>query len=79
MLVFISANASRILESTEVNWDHCVKSVRIRNFSGPYFPAFRLNLSIFSLNAVKYGPENLQIWTLFKQWIWVINGLKVKE
>ena len=22
---------------------HCVKSVRIRSFSGPYFPAFRLN------------------------------------
>ena len=22
---------------------HCVKSVRIRNYSGPYFPAFGLN------------------------------------
>ena len=22
---------------------HCVKSVRIRSFSGPYFPAFELN------------------------------------
>ena len=22
---------------------HCVKSVRIRSFSGPYFPAFGLN------------------------------------
>ena len=29
---------------------HCVKSVQIRNFFGPYFPIFRLN-------AGKYGPE----------------------
>ena len=32
---------------------HCVKSVRIWSFSGPYFPAFR--------------PEKLQIRTLFRQ------------
>ena len=29
---------------------HCVKSVKIRSFSGPYFP-------VFSLNTGKYGPE----------------------
>ena len=29
---------------------HCVKSVPIRSYSGPYFPAFRLN-------AGKYQPE----------------------
>ena len=29
---------------------HCVKSVQIRRFSGPYFP-------VFSLNTRKYGPE----------------------
>ena len=29
---------------------HCVKSVQIRIFSGPYFPAF-------GLNRGKYGPE----------------------
>ena len=23
--------------------DHCVKNVRIRSYSGPYFPAFGLN------------------------------------
>ena len=43
---------------------HCVKSVRIRRFSGPYFPAFGLNMgiyseiSVFSPNSGKYGPEN---------------------
>ena len=39
---------------------HCVNSVRIRTYSGPYFPAFGLNtpyLSIFSPNAGKYGPD----------------------
>ena len=38
-----------------------MKSVQIRSFSGPYFPAFRLNteryLSLFSPSARKYGPE----------------------
>ena len=32
---------------------HCVKSIRVRSYSGPYFPAFGLNteLSVFSPNA----------------------------
>ena len=49
---------------------HCVKSVRIRSFSGPYFPAFGLNtpyLSVFSPNTGKYRPEKLRIRTLFTQ------------
>ena len=65
-----------------LNANHCIKSVHIRSFSGPHFPAFELNteiygvslsirdmeyLSVFSLNAGKYGPEKLQIRTLFKQ------------
>ena len=29
--------------TSEYHQDHCVKSVRIRSFSGPYFPAFGLN------------------------------------
>ena len=39
---------------------HCAKSVRIRKFSGPYFPALGLNteyLSVFIPNAGKYGPN----------------------
>ena len=38
---------------------HCVKSVRIRSYSGLHFPALRLKygyLSIFSPNVEKYGP-----------------------
>ena len=29
---------------------HCVKSVRIRRFSGPYFPVFGLNTEIYGVN-----------------------------
>ena len=32
---------------------HCVKSVRILSYSGPYFPAFGLNTE---LNNSEYGP-----------------------
>ena len=46
---------------------HYVKSVRIRSFSGPYFPAFGLNFPVFSPNAGKYGPGKLRIRTLFTQ------------
>ena len=52
---------------------HCVKSVRIRNFSGPQFPAFRLNTERYGLSfeiqseCGKYGPEKLQLRTPFTQ------------
>ena len=32
------------------NYIHCVKSVQIRSFSGPYFPAFGLNTERYSLS-----------------------------
>ena len=52
---------------------HCVKSVRIRSFSGPYFPAFRLNTERHGLSfriqseCGKYGPEKRQLRTPFTQ------------
>ena len=52
---------------------HCLKSVRILSFSGPYFPTFGLKTErygvslLFSPNAGKYGPEKLRIRTLFTQ------------
>ena len=55
---------------------HCVKSVRIRSYSGPHFPAFGLNtekysvnVSVFSSNAGKW----LLIQTYFTQWLMLIN------
>ena len=48
------------------------KSVHMRSFSGRYFLAFGLNtpyLSILSTNVGKYGPEKLQIRTLFTRCI----------
>ena len=51
----------------------CVKSVRIRNFSGPYFPEFGLKTKRYGVSLRiqskygKYGPEKLPVWTLFMQ------------
>ena len=48
-----------------------MKSVWIRNFSGPYFPAFGLNTERygeFGPNAGKKGAEKLRIRTLFTQY-----------
>ena len=35
---------------TYLTMEHYVKSVRIRSFSGPYFPAFGLNTDFYSVN-----------------------------
>ena len=63
-LVFAHLNMNSIRNNFEfLSTQHYVKSVRIRSYSGPYFPAFGLNtgdkgyLSLFSLNARKHGPE----------------------
>ena len=57
---------SNLSPSKKIEHLRCVKSVRIRSFSGPYFPAFELNspyLSVLIPNTQKYGPEKLQIRT----------------
>ena len=46
---------------------HCMKIVQIRSFLWSVFSRI-FPLSVFSLNAGKYGPEKLRIWTLFTQW-----------
>ena len=57
---------------------HYVKSVHIRSFYGPIFPAFGLNtkfmeyLFVFSPNARKHEPEKRRIRTLFTQWFFCI-------
>ena len=33
-----------MLTISDTNHIHCVKSVRIRSYSGPHFPAFELNM-----------------------------------
>ena len=62
---------------------HCMKIVRIRTFSGPYFPAFGLNiyvniymnicLSVFSPDMGKCGQEKLRIRLLSTQWLVLHN------
>ena len=45
---------------------HCVKIVKIRSFSGPYFPIFRLSTKRYKdPNAGKYGPEKTPYLDLF--------------
>ena len=46
---------------------HCVKSVRIRSFSGPHFPHLDLKKGIIRTLAGKYVQEKLPIRTLFTQ------------
>ena len=41
---------------------HCVKSVRIRSYSGPYFPAFGLNTERYSV-SLRTQSECGKIWT----------------
>ena len=41
--IFISHFLDIHKEQEKNDKKHCVKSVRIRSFSGPYFPAFGLN------------------------------------
>ena len=55
------------------NNNRSLKSVRIRSFSRPYFPAFGLNTKrysislLFSPNAGKYGTEKLRTRIFFTQ------------
>ena len=43
----------------EINLDHCVKGVRIRSYSGPYFPAFGLNKE---RHSVSLRIQSEKIW-----------------
>ena len=70
---------------------HCVKSVQIRSFSGPYFPVFGLNTEIYSVsgnfsqclfsNKVKYDAhsqieKNCFQWELFEMFL-VLHSLEI--
>ena len=68
--------STKFLEKGMIRWkQHCAKIVSIRSFSGLYFPASGLSpdLSVFTPNAAKYGPEKLRIRTLSTQWNWVFS------
>ena len=41
---------------------HCVKSVRIRSYSGPYFPAFAINTERYFV-SLRINSECGKIWT----------------
>ena len=65
-----------LVDKYQINTWHCLKSFRIRSYSGSYFSAFGVNterysvslrMPVFNPNAGKYGPEWLRIRTLFTQ------------
>ena len=51
-----------IILHSKVYSKHCVKNVRIWSFSGPYFPAFRLNTEKYRV-SVRIQSECGKIWT----------------
>ena len=52
LVVFIDMNTHILTKDRNFNTSHCLKSVRIRSYSGPHFPAFRL---ITDQNNSEYG------------------------
>ena len=55
--VLVHSNSNMGLQNIKA---HCIKSVLIRSYSGPYFPAYELYMEylfLFSPNAGKYVPE----------------------
>ena len=40
---------------------HCVKSVRIRSYSGPYFPTFGLNTERYGVSLRSISPYSVQM------------------
>ena len=52
--ILSSPGNSHQVHTFNANLNHCVKSVYIWSFSGPYFPTF--------------GLEKLRTWTFFTQW-----------
>ena len=43
------------------SFSNCVKSVRIRSFSGLYFPGFRLTMEIYFVN-LRISPYSVRMW-----------------
>ena len=43
---------NNIFPKKKIELKYCVKSVRIRSFSGPYFPAFGLNTERYSVLCI---------------------------
>ena len=48
---------SRMFMRVENKEEHCVKSVRIRSYSGPYFTAFGLNMERYEVMWTRITPN----------------------
>ena len=74
----VKPNISMNLLVTEINeyYSHCVRSVRIRRFSGPYFPSFGLNTGRYSFR--KKCPYQEFFWSVFSR-IRTECGLRIQS
>ena len=75
LLSFISLHKQPIKVLIFLDMDHCVKSVQIKSFSGPYFPLFGLRKSPYLVRIQQNTDQEKHcIWTLFTQ---VVLGAKL--
>ena len=56
---------------------HCTKSVRVRSYSGPYFPAFGLNMSPYLVRMRENTDQNNSKYGHFSSSDIISNSLKV--
>ena len=61
-----------ILEQWLSNFNHCVKSVQVRSFRGPYFP-------VFGVNTVKYSSSAKTTQPLIENFFSIHKSLIIKR
>ena len=55
---------------------HCVKSVRIRSYSGPHFPAFGMNTESYSV-PLRIPSECGEMWTRITPYTDIFHAVHV--
>ena len=60
--IFKAEVPSEVFFLNELRFRHCVKSVRIRSYSGPYFPGFGLNTERYKVSQRSISPYSVRMW-----------------
>ena len=70
LILFFSSEVNFLYWSRAISSNHCMEIVRIRSFSGPYFPAFgSVRYGVFSPNVGKIRTRKTPNTDTFTQWI----------
>ena len=72
----ISKNSSRYKKVIAIRDFQCVKSVRIRSFSGTYFPVFGLNTERYYRLMLKWLTLMWKNFELYRELVMVANLIK---